>query len=166
MGQIMLGGLPFPLSKFHRLFSKCSRTRRTLKFRVKLNITPLQKHINQSNNTRDEFCWEISAKKSFIRDVLQGSKCTSGILQNSHSENHFCWRPFCSEIVGWVSALLWELCHRRFSGNFPNFLGITSFKTLSDCYGFYQKLCLSFPCPISFDRYVTTQILHKFLGIL
>ena len=92
-GQVMVNGLPSPFSK------------------------EWKKKKNNNNNKK------INIAKLRHRYLTeQKSKCTSDILQNSHSQHHFCWRPFCIEILGHMSATLqWKLCQKRFLRILQNF---------------------------------------------
>ena len=67
--------------------------------------------------------------QSSIIDIWQSSKFASGILQNSHSKNHLCWRPFCSEIVGCVCNVTMRTLPQAFSREISKTtLGIAAFQ--------------------------------------
>ena len=77
----MVDGFPCPSSnKINQLCPKYLNTKVTIKFLVKLNITPLQRHINQFKgvrillNTNDAFSCKSFTEKSII-DIWQSSKC-------------------------------------------------------------------------------------------
>ena len=70
--------------------------------------------------------WKVLQKDSII-DVWQISKCTYGILWNSHSSHLL--KAFSIKIAGCVhTTLLWELSHRRFFGNSPIFFKKATFQ--------------------------------------
>ena len=55
------------------------------------------------------FVEKFSQKSSIIR-VWQSAECASNVLQNSHSENHPCWRSFSGGIVRCVCNVAMRLC--------------------------------------------------------
>ena len=97
--------------------------------------------------------------------VWQSSKCTSGILWNSHSSRLL--KTSCIKIAGCVpSMLLQELTEDILEIlQFPSEQLLS--KTLDNCFRFNQKLLLwlCFPCSISFKKnvYVTFACFSAYL---
>ena len=74
----MMGGLLFPFSK--------KKKKKTFKFLAKRNYNSL---------LMTHFVAKFALKSSIIEITLQSSKYAAGFLDNSNSENHPCWWPFC-----------------------------------------------------------------------
>ena len=102
---------------------------------------------------------EKFSQKSSIIYVRNNFQCASGIQQNSHCENHLCWRPFCSETLRCLSAtLLWKLSHRGFPENFPKFCW-NKFQNCLTYFSFHHKFFFPF-------MFVSQNLTKSYLMIL
>ena len=107
--------------------------------------------------------------RNSITDVWQNSKCTSGILRNSHSYNQLCWKLFILKLQVFCLLHYCKNCKKDFWGVFQNFLEqITAFQNSGWLLQISPKnitmSCL--PCSISFKQYIYIKFCTQFLTLL